>query len=701
MTDHPSPSPLAALAEHYRVATDYKNWSGEHVHVADDVVAAVLTALGVDVSDPAETLRRAEESAPLLPPTVVVDEGAPAGVPLREAALAARVELEDGTAVAVGLTGAEVLLPADLPLGWHRLVVAGANNEVAATLVVVPPRLPEVFRDRQWGWQAQLYQLRSRGSWGVGDLEDLRTLAIWSAGQGAGLVLANPMHAGPPVPPLDPSPYSPSSRRFRAPQYLRPEATVDYLAAPQDVRDQVDALAATQHAANTAERIDRDPSWAAKEQALAALFARPAPDRVAVLDRFIAEGGEALEGFALFNALAEVHGARWPEWPAELHDPSGPAAAQARTDLADRVLWHCWLQLLMDEQLAAAQDAATAAGMPLGIVHDLAVGVTAYGADAWTLKGALAGGLTIGAPPDAFNQKGQEWGLPPWHPTGLAEAGYLPFRDMIRSVLRHAGGIRIDHVLGLFRLWCIPAGETADRGAFVYYDHTALLGILLLEASRAGAVVIGEDVGTVAPYVAHELARREVLGCDILWFALGPDPGSGQMRPLMPEDWRALTMASLSTHDLPTAAGFLDGEHVRVREELHLLRSPEDEWAQARHERSAWLDALRAKGILPSDAGEPVAEEDFVLGLYEWLARTPARLLGASLNDVVGDLRQPNLPGTIDEYPSWRLPIADEQGRVQLLEDLMAAPMAARVARVLTGSDNLSATAGSDQQRES
>jgi 4-alpha-glucanotransferase len=173
------------------------------------------------------------------------------------------------------------------------------------------------------------------------------------------------------------------------------------------------------------------------------------------------------------------------------------------------------------------------------------------------------------------------------------------------------------------------------------------------------------------------------------------------MRPKMPEDWRACTMASLSTHDLPTAAGFLDGEHVRVREELHLLRSVDDEWSQARHERQAWLDALRSKGILPVDDGTPVAEEDFVLGLYDWLSRTPSRLLGASLSDVVGDLRQPNLPGTIDEYPSWRLPVADQQGRVQLLEDLMAAPMAARVARVLTGSDNLSAVPGSDQQRPS
>ena len=697
MTDSPA---LAALAEHYRVATSYENWAGQPVDIADDVVAAVLTALGVDVADPAETLRLALESAPLLAPTVVVDAGTPAGVALTGPATQARVELEDGVVRGLAVTGREVLLPDDLPPGFHRLVVAAAAGEVAATLIVAPTVLPDVFTGQVWGWAAQLYQLRSERSWGVGDLEDLRTVTTWSAGQGAGLVLVNPMHAGPPVLPLDPSPYSPSSRRFRAPQYLRPEQTLDYLAAPADIRAQVDELAASVRRSNRAERIDRDASWQAKEQALALLFVQPPPpDRTAALAHFLREGGEALQGFATYCALAELHGSKFPDWPEELRDPRSPAVAKARADLADRLLWHCWLQLLCDEQLGAAQDAARRAGMQIGIIHDLAVGVTAYGADAWALQGALAGGLQIGAPPDSFNQRGQDWGLPPWHPTALAEVGYAPFRDMIRSVLRHAGGIRIDHVLGLFRLWCIPTGESADRGAFVYYDHRALLGVLLLEASRAGAVVIGEDVGTVAPYVFDELARRRILGCDIQWFQLGPEPGTGDMRPIMPEDWRELAMASLTTHDLPTAAEFLQGEHVRIRESLGLLRDPQAEWRQAEHERSAWLDALRRKGILPADDGQPVAQDDIVLGLYEWLGRTPARLLGASLSDVVGDVRQPNLPGTVDEYPSWRLPIADGEGRPQLLEDLMAAPMAAQVAHRLGGSDSL-ASAPSDLQRE-
>ncbi|MDX6206941.1 MAG: 4-alpha-glucanotransferase [Frankiales bacterium] len=697
MTDSPA---LAALAEHYRVATGYENWAGHPVDIADDVVEAVLAALGVDVSDPAATLRLARESAPLLPPTVVVDVGLPAGVDLRGPATAARAELEDGEVRGLAVAGHELLLPADLPPGFHRLVVEAGGGEVSATLIVAPTALPDLLDGRSWGWAAQLYQLRSERSWGVGDLEDLRTLTAWSGAQGADLVLVNPMHAGPPVSPLDPSPYSPSSRRFRAPQYLRPELTLDYLAAPDEVRAQVDALAATVRPANHSDSIDRDASWQAKERALALLFVQPpGADRTAALAGFIREGGEALQGFATYCAIAELHGPAFPDWPAELRDPRAPEVATLRAELADRLLWHCWLQLLCDEQLAAAQDAARESGMRIGVIHDLAVGVTSYGADAWALQGTLAGGLHIGAPPDAFNQRGQDWSLPPWHPTALAEAGYAPFREMIRSVLRHAGGIRIDHMLGLFRLWCIPKGESADRGAFVYYDHRALLGVLLLEAARAGAVVIGEDVGTVAPYVAEELARRHVLGCDLLWFQLGPDPGSGEMRPVMPGDWRELAMASLTTHDLPTAAGFLQGEHVRVRERLGLLRDPDAEWAQARHERAAWLDALRRKGILPPDDGQPVPEETFILGLYEWLGRTPARLLGASLSDVVGDVRQPNLPGTIDEYPSWRLPIADGQGHPQLLEDLMAAPMAAQVAHRLGRSDSL-ASGNSDLQRE-
>ena len=683
MTDSAS---LQALAAHYRVATGYDDWAARSVTVPDDVVEAILTALGVDVSDPAATLAQALADRSVVAPTVVADEGEPTSVPLLWQAAAARVELEDGSVRDLAVAGDEVLLPADLPLGFHRLLVTAHGVETAATLLVPPARLPEVARG--WGWAAQLYQLRSQDSWGVGDLADLRLLTSWSGGEGASLVLVNPMHAGPPLPPLDPSPYSPTSRRFRAPQYLRPELTPEYLSGPPDVRARVDALAASRRPDNTTDRIDRDASWAAKEQALALLFALPVtPDRAALLDVFTGRTS-GLGDFAAYNALAELHGTHYQDWPAELHDPRSAAVTDACSGLGDRLRWHCWLQLLCDEQLEAAQAAAYESGMTIGVIHDLAVGVTSYGADAWALQGVLAGGLNIGAPPDSFNQQGQDWGLPPWHPTELAKAGYAPFRELIRSVLRHAGGIRIDHVLGLFRLWCIPSGETADRGSYVYYDHRALLSVLLLEASRAGAVVVGEDLGTVAPYVVHELASRGILGNDVLWFELGPEPGTGAMRPISPEDWRELSMASLTTHDLPTAAGFLAGEHVRVREQLGLLTDPSKDWAQAHDERAAWVEALRQSRLLPDDAAEP-ADEEIVLGLYQWLGRSRARLLAGSLSDVVGDVRQPNLPGTVEEYPSWRIPVADGEGRPLLLEQLMAAPMAAQVARALSRSDTV------------
>ena len=248
MTDSSS---LRALAEHYRVATGYDDWAARPVMVDDEVVAAVLAALGVDVSDPDAALARALAEVPLLPPTVVADVGVPSSVALTGEATSATVELEDTSVRVLAVAGRELLLPGDLPIGWHRLVVATADGvRTAATLIVPPATLPEVARG--WGWAAQLYQLRSRDSWGVGDLADLRLLTSWSGGEGAALVLVNPMHAGPPVLPLDPSPYSPSSRRFRAPQYLRPELTAEYLAAPPDVRAEVDALARSTHAANTA-----------------------------------------------------------------------------------------------------------------------------------------------------------------------------------------------------------------------------------------------------------------------------------------------------------------------------------------------------------------------------------------------------------------------------------------------------------------
>ncbi|MFN2523952.1 MAG: 4-alpha-glucanotransferase, partial [Mycobacteriales bacterium] len=466
--------------------------------------------------------------------------------------------------------------------------------------------------------------------------------------------LLNPLHAETPVVPLNPSPYSPSSRRFRSAVYLRIEDVPEYTAEVDALRPPTDP-----------ERIDRDTVWEAKLAALEQLWPAHRADALAA---YRAEQGAALEDYALFCALAEQHGVPWQDWPAEVRRPDGDGIAAARTEHADRIAFWCWVQLLVDEQLAGL-----GADMTIGVVHDLAVGVDAGGADAWALQDALALTTTVGAPPDSFNQKGQDWGLPPWRPDRLRELGYAPYRDVVRGCLRHAGGLRIDHVMGLFRLWWVPQGSTADQGTYVSYDADAMLGILALEASRGGALVVGEDLGTVEDRVRTALEGTGVLGSAVLWFETEED---GSVVP--PKQWRPLALASVTTHDLPTAAGFLAEEQVRVRAELdQLATSVEDERAKVREEREHLLDMLRSTGLLDQYDG------DVVLAMHGALVASPCRVVLAAYGDAVGDLRQPNLPGTVDEYPNWRLPVADAQGRPLSLEELLDHPAVRRLTALL------------------
>ena len=295
-------------------------------------------------------------------------------------------------------------------------------------------------------------------------------------------------------------------------------------------------------------------------------------------------------------------------------------------------------------------------------MHDLAVGVSKDGADAWSLNRSLARGVSVGAPADMYNQQGQDWSQPPWHPFRLAEAGYRPWREMLRGIFRHAGGIRIDHIMGLFRLWWIPEGNRASEGAYVYYDHEAMLGILALEAQRAGVVVVGEDLGTVEPWVREELAARGVLGTSVLWFET---EGDG---PKDPRDYRVETMASVGTHDFPPTAGYLQGVQVDLRDELGLLERPvEQERAEAQQTLQRWLDAVRAEGLLPEEA----SEQQTVEALHAYLGLAPSLLHCVQLVDAVGERRVQNQPGTTGEqHPNWRIPLADDEGRRVLLEGI-------------------------------
>lgn len=659
---------LNELAAAYGVETSYTDWRRRPATVPPDTIRAVLTALGADVSsagavrDELDRLEH-ERRTRLLPPALVAYAGeeitAPAGADLSlapsgggEIALAAAVRRGDAHAAAYRL-------PHGTPLGSHTVHARLDGRTASAPLLVAPPRALDPGT-RAWGFMAQLYSVRSRGSWGLGDLADLRELARWSGRDlGAGFVLINPLHAGEPASPISPSPYLPMSRRFTSPLYLRPEEVPEYAAAGPEARRRVDELAGPVKALDdTLAELDRDAVWAAKGAALELLYDIPrTPGREAAYAAFREREGTALTAFATWCALAETHGADWRRWPAALRDPASAEVAAERERLAGRVGFHTWLQWLLDEQLAAVQAAARAAGMPIGVIHDLAVGVDPGGADTWAYQDLFAHGISVGAPPDAFNQRGQDWGQPPWHPGRLAAAGYAPYREMLRHALRHAGGLRLDHAMQVFRLWWVPEGASAADGTYVSYPYEEMIGVLLHEAHQAGAVVVGEDLGTVEDYMREVFAERGVFGTSMAWFER--DPGGG---PLPPRKWRELCLATVGTHDIPPIEGYLNGDHIALRERLGLLTRPAaEEYAELESRLAEWRGLLASLGLDPADV--PAA-------LHAYLARTPSRLVGISLADAVGERRTQNQPGTTDEYPNWRVPLAGADGRAVLLDDL-------------------------------
>jgi 4-alpha-glucanotransferase len=715
------PDDLARLADAYGVATSYLDWDRKEQPVSADAVRLALRAMGVSTDTPEEVqgaldARAAMPWTRLVPPTTVVTEGHAGAVRVsvpEDAAVRAVVSTEAGDEVPLGEPGPaggrherggrvrvarRMDLPRDLPLGYHRVSVEvdrGAERQAEGLLVVAPASVPGLDRlPPQWGWMLQLYALRSSASWGVGDLGDLRELATWSGEElGAGFLVCNPLHAAAPTLPLEPSPYYPSSRRFTNPLYLRIADLPELAAAPDEVRREIDALGAPLRAANRADRIDRDAAWTAKLRACELL--RPVEaGRAEAFAAYRAERGEALRDFATFCALAERHGTPWQRWPADLRHPDAPDVAAAHEELADRIDLHSWLQFCCEEQLAEAQRSATAAGMPIGVIHDLAVGVDPGGADGWALQDHLATDVTVGAPPDSFNQRGQDWRLPPLRPDRLAETGYAPFREMMAAVLRHAGGIRIDHVMGLFRLWWVPEGRPASDGTYVSYPAEELLAILALEAHRAGAVVVGEDLGTVADEVRHALRSRGIFGSRVLYFERtepDEDRPEAHHRRLRPEEYPPQSLASVATHDLPTAAGWWADEAIHTQAALGLLGESTDldtELARMAGEKDELAGLLRAEGFLAPGAEDPQALRE---AMHAFLARCGSLLVAAQPADAVGDVRQPNLPGTTDEYPNWRLPVAEPletpSGEVEhrplLVDDLRDDPRVHALAAVL------------------
>ncbi len=596
------------------IDSGYEDCAHQWCATSEDARRALLKAMRAD-----------EGSPPPVPAVRVVRRGR--GTGLRGPG---DLHLEDGRSLPVDRAA-----PTDLPLGYHDFQPARGE---ATRLIVTPARcyLPKGMR--WWGWTAQLYALRSKDSWGIGDLEDLRRLAEWSASElGASVIMVNPLGAASPGVPQQPSPYYPSSRRFRNPIYLRVEEAPDLAdLAP---------MATAARPLNHQRRIERDRVFQFKMQALARLWDRFAGDDR--FDGYCREQGEALRQFANFCALSEQFRAGWRCWPTEYRDPGSPQVERFAAEHSARVRFHQWLQWLTDAQLARCSEA-------LAIMQDLPVGVDPEGADAWVWQGVLAEGVTFGAPPDPFAAGGQDWGLPPFIPHQLRAARYEPFIQTIRAALRHAGALRVDHVMGLFRLFWIPRGAPAADGAYVRYPVDDLLGILALESHRAKAIVVGEDLGTVESGVREKLAACNVLSSRVLWFESDP-----------PARYPRGAMASITTHDLPTIAGLWTGSDLRAQQQAGLASNAEGT-AQMRERLRDFTGA--------ADAAEP---REVVARAYHLLGQAPSMVVTATLEDALAVEERPNMPSTLDQWPNWSLALPET------LEQLQQDPLPRAIAAAL------------------
>lgn len=687
---------LAALARACGVAVEFSSWNGTPTESSPEAIRAALSAMGVDASTD-EACRASLEALEdavwtrIVPPSTVIRAGREHAVNVHVVdgePASVMLHLEDGgtweldqvdnfdaprDVGGVRYGRAAFRIPPHTPLGWHRIEVSTTGRRGRGYVIVTPERveLPEkVASSRPWGIAAQLYSVRSSRSWGLGDYGDLAELVSLSKVRaGADFVQINPVHACEPTSPLEDSPYLPTSRRFHSPLYIRVEDIPEVAYLPSQQRALLEWSAEPARRLNeSGSLLQRDAVWKAKSEALRQVYAAPrSPGREAQFEAYCIDQGPGLEDFATWCALTEAFdGEAWPE---EFHHPRSRAVVEWREQHAEEILYFAWLQWVADEQLARAAEVADAVGMSVGVMADLAVGVHPDGADAWANSRVLASGISVGAPPDMYNQKGQDWSQPPWQPRALEQVAYLPFRDLLRNVMRHAGAVRIDHILGLFRLWWIRNGASPADGAYVSFDHEALIGILALEAHRSGTVIIGEDLGTLPDGVTDYLNSRGILGTQVVWF----EKEDG--RPKAPESFRRDVLVSVTVHDLPPNAAYLAGEHVTLREELGLLDDPEEVRAEAARERESVIEALTSRGIVPEGADD----ETLIAGLNQYALYTPAALMAVTLTDATGDRRAQNMPGTHKEYPNWRVPLCDGEGQAVMLDDLFDTPRAQRL----------------------
>ncbi len=582
-------------------------------------------------------------------------------------------------------------LPSEIPLGYHRfslsVEVDDAFQAREMTLVVTPSQcyfpaslVQEDQKLRVWGPAVQLYALRSKNNWGIGDFADLQQVVDWCATEGAGIVGVNPLHALFPTNPAQASPYSPSSRMFWNILYINIESVPEYEASTEAHNKVLDEpFQAELNRIRQTDLVDYPAVTALKLEILEILYQQFRLNHMAYKTEraqeflaFQAAGGDKLRKFALYEAIQErfhkddpgIWG--WPVWPERYKDPDGEAVEEFATANWERVEFYQYLQWLAESQLHQVGLRSLERHLAIGLYMDLAVGADVGGSEIWTNQSLYTMNASIGAPPDAYNSKGQNWGLPPMLPNRLYERAYQPFIDIIRTNMRYAGAIRIDHFMALLRLFWIPIQTTPDKGAYVRYPFEDLLAILALESQRNQCVVVGEDLGTVPDEVREKMAEWGILSYKVFFFEKNED---GEFKAPKDYDWRSLV--TFSTHDLPTLQGFWHGEGIRVKTELDLFPSKAARKRQVQErvlDRWRFLAALERENLLPqglsTDPGRvPKITPELCQGIYAYLARTPSILQMFQLEDVLEQLEQVNMPGTTNQYPNWqrKLPMPIEE----------------------------------------
>jgi len=699
-------SPIRQLADLAGIVAEYHDiWGAAHA-ASDATRRGLLQAMGIACGDDAEidaSLRQwhMRHWHQRLAPVQVVPADQPVRVrlhlPQSEMANGLRwtLTLENGEKLGAEFQPAELPylesaylkgeqwhalgldLPAIAALGYHQLQIGETNESLS--LIVHPPHChrPEALSAgrRVWGLSVQLYGVRSARNWGIGDFTDLRHLIEWAAQAGADLVGVNPLHALFPHNPRHASPYSPSSREFLNTLYIDVTAVPEYAeCAPARALVETPDFQARLSALRDAEMVDYAGVSQLKSTLLEQLYRHfrnqhldAGTQRAQDFRAYQTQGGMDLARFALYQALQEHLYALdanywgWPAWPEEYRDPASDAVAAFATAQQDRVEYFQYQQWLAATQLDAAGALALARGLGVGLYQDLAVGVDLGGADTWSNRDLYAIGARIGCPPDDFSLLGQDWGLPPWIPERLHEQAYAPFIAMLRANMRGAGALRLDHVMGLMRLYWAPPGEDARAGAYLNYPLNDLLGILALESQRNRCLIVGEDLGTVPDAVRGALHDLGVLSYRLFYFERNyGSENHGAFKA--PHEYPEQALVAGSTHDLPTLAGFWRGADIDLRTALGLYPSEEQRSRQIEErtqDKARLLAALAKEGLLPGNMSQnpadiPAMTPALLLAIHRFLARTPAKLAMLQAEDLLGQTDQANLPGTVEQHPNWQ-----------------------------------------------